>query len=166
MLVDTEKLKTILEIGETIAVEFKRCGNGISADVYETVCSFLNRFGGDVFLGVENDGTVYGIPNNAASDMARNFINMISNPDIISPTVYLAPEILDYEGKLIIHINISPSSEVHTCKKIIYDRVGAADVKVTATGQIAQMYIRKQKIFTEKKVYHWMMIIRLMPICL
>lgn len=28
-----------------------------------------------------------------------------------------------------------------------------ADVKVTATAQIAQMYIRKQEIFTERKVY-------------
>ena len=41
---DTRTMKTILEIGETIAVEFKRCGNGIESDVYETVCSFLNRF--------------------------------------------------------------------------------------------------------------------------
>ena len=41
-------IKSILEIGETVAVEFKRCGNGIENDVYESVCSFLNRFGGDV----------------------------------------------------------------------------------------------------------------------
>jgi ATP-dependent DNA helicase RecG len=53
----------------------------------------------------------------------------------------------------VIHIHVPPSSEVHTYKKIKYDRIGDADVKVTATGQIAQMYIRKQKIFTEKKVY-------------
>ena len=38
-------------------------------------------------------------------------------------------------------------------KKVIYDRVDDADVKVTATGQIAQMYIRKQEIFTERRIY-------------
>ena len=54
-----DKLRLILDVGEHIAVEFKRCGNGITSDVYETVSSFLNRFGGDLFLGVENDGTVY-----------------------------------------------------------------------------------------------------------
>lgn len=43
---DNEKLTSILKIGETIAVEFKRCGNKIENDVYESVCSFLNRFGG------------------------------------------------------------------------------------------------------------------------
>ena len=49
---EQERFKEILEIGETIRVEFKRCGNGIESDTYETVCSFLNRFGGDLFLGV------------------------------------------------------------------------------------------------------------------
>ena len=36
---------------------------------------------------------------------------------------------------------------------MVYDRVDDADVKVTATSQIAAMYIRKQNIFTEKKIY-------------
>ena len=49
---DLVKLQSVLKIGETVAVEFKRCGNGIESDTYETVCSFLNRFGGDIFLGV------------------------------------------------------------------------------------------------------------------
>ena len=40
---DANSISTILKIGENIAVEFKRCGNGIENDVYETICSFLNR---------------------------------------------------------------------------------------------------------------------------
>ena len=147
------KLRQALAIGETVAVEFKRCGNGIGADVYETVCSFLNRYGGDLYLGVEDNGMVVGVPQSAAADIIRNFIKMVGNPDIISPTVYLSPEILDYEGKQVIHIHVPPSSEVHSYKKVIYDRADDADVKVTATGQIAALYIRKQNVFTEKKIY-------------
>ena len=60
-----------MEIGETIAVEFKRCGNNIENDVYESVCSFLNRFGGDLFMGVLDDGTVCGVPEKAAPDMVK-----------------------------------------------------------------------------------------------
>ena len=150
---DAKTIKTILKIGETIAVEFKRCGNGIENDVYETVCSFLNRFGGDLFLGVLDDGTVSGVPEKAAPDMVKNFISCISNPALFSPTIYLAPEILQYEGKTMIHVHILPSAEVHSYKKVIYDRVNDADVKVTATAQIAQMYIRKQEIYTEKKIF-------------
>ena len=150
---DTNELRTILRIGETVAVEFKRCGSGIESDVYETVCSFLNRHGGDIFLGVLDDGRVAGLPENAVPDMVRNFISQISNPDILSPTVYLMPKIVTYEGKTILHIHIPPSAEVHSYKRVIYDRVHDADVKITATAQIAQMYIRKQEIFTERKIY-------------
>lgn len=148
-----DKLQSMLTTGENVAVEFKRCGNGIEQDVYQTVCSFLNRFGGDIFMGVLNDGTVIGVPTNAASDMVKNFIKVISNPILFSPTVYLVPEIIEYEQHTIIHVHIPPSAEVHSFKKEIYDRVDDADVKVTSTAAIAQMYIRKQNIFTEKKIY-------------
>lgn len=35
-----ETFKSILNVGETVAVEFKRCGSGIEHDVYESVCAF------------------------------------------------------------------------------------------------------------------------------
>ncbi|MCD7764094.1 MAG: putative DNA binding domain-containing protein [Lachnospiraceae bacterium] len=151
---DLTTLQSILTIGETVAVEFKRCGNGIESDTYESVCSFLNRFGGDLFLGVLDDGTVSGVPEKSASDMVKNFISVVSNPAMFSPTVYLAPKIIEDEaGHKIIHVHVPPSAEVHSYKKVIYDRVDDADVKVTATSAIAQMYIRKQNIFTEKKIF-------------
>ena len=151
MNIDT--FESILMIGETVAVEFKRCGNGIKHDVYESVCSFLNRFGGDLFMGVLDDGTVIGVPEKAASDMIKNFINVISNPIAFSPTVYLVPELLHYKDHTVIHVHVPPSAEVHSYKKVIYDRVDDADVKITATAVIASMYIRKQNVFTEKRIY-------------
>lgn len=150
---EQERFKEILEIGETILVEFKRCGNGIESDTYETVCSFLNRFGGDIFLGVTDSGRVVGVPENSVSSMIKNFISCVSNSDLITPTVYLEPRPLLYEGKTVIHIHVNPSAEVHSYKKEIFDRVDDADVHVTSTSQIAMMYIRKQSIFTERKVF-------------
>lgn len=147
------KFEQILAIGEHVGVEFNSCTSGIEDDVYETVCSFLNRFGGDIFLGVLDDGTVCGVSEKAAPNLVKNFISCVSNPALFIPTVYLVPEIVKYEGKTIIHINIQPSAEVHSYKKVIYDRVNDADVKVTSTSQIAQMYIRKQEIYTERKIY-------------
>lgn len=113
-----DKLQAILTTGENVGVEFKRCGNGIEHDVYETVCSFLNRFGGDIFMGVLDNGTVIGVPPKAASDMVKNFIKVVSNPVLFSPTVYLVPEIVMYdEQHTIIHVHIPPSAEVHSFKK-------------------------------------------------
>ena len=152
---EQERFKEILEIGETIRVEFKRCGNGIENDTYETVCSFLNRFGGDIFLGVTDSGRVVGVPENSVSSMIKNFISCVSNSDLVTPTVYLEPRPLLYEGKTVIHIHVNPSAEVHSYKKEIFDRVDDADVHVTSTSQIAMMYIRKQSIFTERKVFQY-----------
>lgn len=150
---DIKTFESILSIGETAAVEFKRCGKGMEHDVFESVCSFLNRFGGDIFMGVLDNGTVVGVPEKAAPEMMKNFISVISNSKNFTPTIYLVPELLRYEGHTVIHVHVPPSAEVHSYKKVIYDRVGDADVKVTATAQIASMYIRKQNIFTEKKIY-------------
>ena len=50
--------------GENVCIEFKRGGNGAQKDTFETICAFLNRFGGDVFLGVAdnaNRATAHGI---------------------------------------------------------------------------------------------------------
>lgn len=52
----------------------------------------------------------------------------------------------------IIHVHIPPSAEAHSFKKVIYDRVDDVDLKVTSTSAIAQMYMRKQNIFTEKNL--------------
>ncbi len=148
-----ERISQLLAIGENIVIEFKRCGNGIEFDTYQSVCSFLNRFGGDIFLGVENDGTVVGVPKNAAQDLARNFISTISNSAMFSPCVYLEPQILEYDGRTIIHIHVPCDAEVYHLKGVIYDRVDDADIKLTSTSQISELCIRKQNIFTELRVY-------------
>jgi predicted GIY-YIG superfamily endonuclease len=63
------------------------------------------------------------------------------------------PEAIRYQNKEMIHIHAPQSSEVHRFKGVCYDRAHEADVKVTGTEQIAQMYIHKQGIFTERRVY-------------
>lgn len=73
-------LTSILQLGENVVVEFKRCGNGIEHDVYESVCSFLNRFGGDMFLGILDDGTVLGIPEKASIDASGTEVDCICLP--------------------------------------------------------------------------------------
>ena len=87
--------------------------------------------------------------------MIKNFVSVISNPNLFSPTIFLEPEIAKIDGKTIIVIHVLNSSEVHTYKKIIYDRNFDSDVKISATNKIAEMYIRKQNVFTEQKVYRY-----------
>ena len=52
----TELMRNLLTNDEKITIEYKTCQHGIQADVYETVCSFSNRYGGYIIMGVEDDG--------------------------------------------------------------------------------------------------------------
>jgi len=47
-----EQLRKFLDKGEGFVIEFKECVDGLNNSVFETVCSFSNRYGGYVFLGV------------------------------------------------------------------------------------------------------------------
>ncbi len=150
---NTEMFNAIRQRGEGLTVEFKRCGNGIQNDTYETVCSFLNRFGGDIFMGVEDDGTVIGLPENSIPSLIKNFISMTGNGNFLSPSFYLEPEDVILEGRHVLHVYVPPSSDVHSLKGICYDRGNDADVKVSGTDKIAEMYIRKHNLFTEKQIF-------------
>lgn len=44
-----EFMRDLLSKDEKITVEYKTCQYGIQEDVYETVCSFSNRYGGYIY---------------------------------------------------------------------------------------------------------------------
>ena len=54
-------LKEILLDGETINVEFKTSSSNLPSSLFETICAMSNRYGGHIFLGIEDDGKVVGV---------------------------------------------------------------------------------------------------------
>ena len=96
------QVKELINKGEGTFIEFKRCGNGIESDVYETVCAFSNRFGGYILCGVLDDGTIQGLPEKSIDSVITNFSTQISNPQIFSPILFLDPEVVQIEDKKII----------------------------------------------------------------
>ena len=49
-----EEMRELLTKDEKITVEYKTYQNGIHDDVYETGCSFSNRYGGYIIMGIED----------------------------------------------------------------------------------------------------------------
>ena len=49
---DSKEIKQLIQNGEKIDVEFKESKNALTKDVFDTVCSFNNRNGGHILLGV------------------------------------------------------------------------------------------------------------------
>ena len=63
-MINTTIPNTLLQLingGESISVEFKESHKALNKDVYDTVCSFSNRNGGHIFLGVKNNSEIIGI---------------------------------------------------------------------------------------------------------
>ena len=52
-----ELIKNIINQGEKINTESKEAKEKLPKSLFETVCAFLNRFGGNIILGV-NDMTI------------------------------------------------------------------------------------------------------------
>lgn len=68
-----DELKKLIYTGEKIDVEFKRSRNDITKDVYDSVCSFNNRNGGHIFLGVLDNKEILGVESNAIDKMLKDY---------------------------------------------------------------------------------------------
>ena len=66
--------------------------------LYETICAFLNHDGGDLLIGVQDDGSVSGIKADTAKAMALNIASGLNNPDLIDPPYLLEPAVVDIDG--------------------------------------------------------------------
>ena len=56
---DEKKVSEIVKAGESQAMEFKRTS---TKDAGKTICAFANASGGTLLIGVEDEGTIVGVP--------------------------------------------------------------------------------------------------------
>jgi ATP-dependent DNA helicase RecG len=149
-----EQLQKLLSEGEGLTVEFKECVNELNNTVFETVCSFSNRYGGHLLLGVSDSGKVIGVNPAAILPMKKNFVNMLNNPQKTSPSLFLNLDEVEYDGKQILHAYVPVSSQIQTCSGRIYDRSEDGDFNITnSTDLVARLSIRKSSQFTEREVF-------------
>ncbi len=100
------KIKAIIKQGKGLTVEFKECNTALNKDIYETVCAFLNRFGGELLLGVRDDGVITGIVPECLHQIKNDFTTAVNNPQKISPSFYLSMDEAVIDGKTILSIYI------------------------------------------------------------
>lgn len=152
--VKIESLKKIISSGESITVEFKESKKKINKDVYDSVCAFLNRHGGHLFLGVKDNGDIAGVDKDSVDQLKKDFVTSLNNPQTLNPAFYLAVEDVEIDGKTILYINVPESSQVHRCKGKIFDRNEDGDFDITNnTNLVSGLYMRKQATYTENRIF-------------
>lgn len=149
-----QKVLKMIHRGEGLDVEFKTCRDQISRGVYETVCAFLNRHGGTILLGVQDSGSIQGIDLEQISQIRKDFVTAINNPQKITPPTYLSINEVQVDEKRILQIFVPESSQVHRCNGRIFDRNEDGDLDITDhTLGVARLYQRKQATYTENRVH-------------
>jgi len=149
-----EKIRKLLRDGEGLTVEFKRCRDKLSRSVYETVCAFSNRYGGDMLIGVEDDGTVTGVAPDAVKRLKKDFANALNNPELFSPTLFVELDDLEVDGRVILYCHIPLTSQLQMYNRKIYDRNEDGDYDVTKNTETAGLILdRKRGISSESRVF-------------
>lgn len=148
------KIRSIIKRGEGLRVEFKECNSVLSKNIFETVCAFLNRSGGELLLGVTDRGSIVGIKSESIKKIKNNFVVAMNNPLKISPPFYLSIDEIIIDGKTILYIYVPESSQVHRCNNRIFDRNEDGDFDITDKQQlVSALYLRKQTSYSENKIY-------------
>ena len=142
----TDELLSLIRHGEDYQIEYKEAKTKIPKSLFDTVSSFSNREGGDIFLGVHDCGVIMGVDPSCTAKLITNFGNLANNKDKLFPPTYLtATEYvyrseggfsgIDKNGKVIteepgeyhilhIHIPISPTVIRHCGRRPPQDTPG------------------------------------------
>lgn len=150
-----EELKKLIDTGEKIDIEFKKSQDKLNKDLYESVCSFNNRDGGHIFLGVVDETKeICGVNSDKIDKMKKDFTTAINNSNKINPPMYLVPEDYEIDGKKIIYIRVPEGTQVRRLNGRIFDRTYEGDIDITDNAELVyKMYARKQSTYFVNKVY-------------
>jgi ATP-dependent DNA helicase RecG len=148
-----DELNSKLERGEDTHTEFKQARIKVPSDLYETVCSFLNKEGGTIILGADDNGNVTGIDSTCVEQMKKDIVTALNNKEVINPSVNYPIYDIEKNGKKLLCLKIPVSSQVHKYSGIIYDRENDSDFKIIDEAQISEIYFRNRQNFTENTIY-------------
>ena len=152
MMID--EIQRLIQNGEKIDVEFKESKHSLTKDVFDTVCSFNNRNGGHIILGINDKRDIVGVSKDKVDKVIKEFTTAINNPQKIYPPLYLLPEIFEINGKQIIYIRVPEGFQVCRHNGKIWDRSYEGDINITDNAELVyKLYARKQGSYFVNKVY-------------
>jgi len=108
-----ERAKKLLKQNEGISLEFKESKSALPSSLFETICAMLNRKGGDIFLGVKNNGEIIGVLEDIVQVMLTNITNLSNNTQKLDPPFILFPQLYVINKQTVVHIQVPSSSQIH-----------------------------------------------------
>lgn len=152
---DAKTAKDLILHKEGMQIELKAGTMGFPQSIYETVVAFLNRHGGHLFIGVNDDGKIIGLASEQLPKWKKEFVSSLNNGIKIFPTIYAQLEEITIQGKAILYAYIPEGSFVYKLDGYkIYDRNEDGDFEITNNPSlVSEMYLRKKASYSENKIY-------------
>ena len=91
-------VKHIIAKGEGIRTEFKESRSKLPKNLFESICAMLNRDGGDIILGVDDNGVITGVDKNKVDELTSNLVTLSNNPNKLDPPFILFPQVYERKG--------------------------------------------------------------------
>ena len=149
-----EEIIKLIQNGEKIDIEFKESNNALPKNIYDSVCSFNNRNGGHILLGVSDKKIIIGVNEDKIDKIIKEFITSVNNSQKIYPPLYLTPVPVNIKGKTVIYIIVPEGYQVCRHNGKIWDRSYEGDINITNNSELVyKMYSRKQSTYFVNKVY-------------
>ncbi len=149
-----EEVNKLIQSGEKIDVEFKESKDALTKDIYDSVCSFNNRNGGHILLGVNDKRKIVGVNPDKIDKIIKEFTTSINNSQKVYPPLYLVPVSVKVGKKTIIYIRIPEGCQVCRHNGKIWDRSYDGDINITDNSELVyKMYAKKQSSYFVNKVY-------------
>lgn len=152
------ELIKLLHQPEKRTLEYKTAYNELPGNLFETICAFLNRDGGTIILGANDDGTITkGINIKVTQQLTKNISNLSNNPQKISPTFLLQPEVVEFSENIqVIVIQVPSSSQVHRTAGKVFDRSSDGDFELRTDAEISALYLRKSTQYSENIIFPYL----------
>lgn len=141
-----EKIKEIINLGESQEVEFKESFHS-SQDFSEIMCGFVNTSGGIIIIGINTKKEIIGITKDL--DIIQQKIS--SSAKAIDPSIIPNIQLHTIDNKKIITIKIQKATDnqLHTYKGAICIRVGSTTKRIEGSQMLEFLRAKQLLVFDE-----------------
>jgi ATP-dependent DNA helicase RecG len=148
---DAKNIRQLINEGENPFVGFSNCTTEIVDSVFQAICSFLNKEGGTLVIGVQDFGKIIGVASLYMGNMMNKIRYTLENE--FSPAVSLTPDVVDLDGRTVICLTIPQGRELQRYRGKIYDRFGTEVSDISYSYNLVEnIYLRKREESSENIV--------------
>ena len=131
-----EELIEKISLGEDSTIEFKRELPPDKKRLADEIVAFANADGGGILIGVDDDGTIFGIDRQDLDEVEKTVGDICW--DIIDPEVHIATKKWPIDDKHLLEIDVPRSQYVHQSPNGYFIRHGSSKRKMS-TEQVRRL---------------------------